>query len=73
MRNGHRADGRSMRVDLGGGAAGACELFGEERADGYPSTDEPVVECDSIVVPAGEVTALVGANGSGKRPYSALE
>ncbi|WP_233204181.1 ABC transporter ATP-binding protein [Halegenticoccus soli] len=44
----------------------ACELCGEDLAVGYPSTDEPVVECESVVVPAGEITALVGPNGSGK-------
>ncbi|MFC7154502.1 ABC transporter ATP-binding protein [Halomarina halobia] len=44
----------------------ACELHGEELVLGYPSTDEPVVQCDTIVVPAGEITALVGPNGSGK-------
>jgi iron complex transport system ATP-binding protein len=41
-------------------------LVGEELAIGYPTTDEPVVECDRLDVPAGEVTALVGPNGSGK-------
>ncbi|WP_458186775.1 ABC transporter ATP-binding protein [Haladaptatus sp. NG-WS-4] len=46
--------------------ADASELLGENLAVGYPDTDEPVVECESIVVPAGEVTALVGPNGSGK-------
>jgi len=44
----------------------ASELVGEDLAVGYPTTDEPVVECDTLVVPAGEVTALVGPNGSGK-------
>ncbi|WP_224332243.1 ABC transporter ATP-binding protein [Haloprofundus halobius] len=44
----------------------ATELVGENLAIGYPTTPEPVVECDSVVVPAGEVTALVGPNGSGK-------
>jgi iron complex transport system ATP-binding protein len=44
----------------------ASELVGEELAIGYPTTDEPVVECQNVVVPAGEVTALVGPNGSGK-------
>ena len=44
----------------------ASELVGEELAVGYPATDEPVVECETVVLPAGEVTALVGPNGSGK-------
>ena len=42
------------------------ELVGANLAVGYPSTDEPVVECANVVIPAGEVTALVGPNGSGK-------
>ncbi|MFC6731719.1 MULTISPECIES: ABC transporter ATP-binding protein [unclassified Haladaptatus] len=42
------------------------ELVGEALEIGYPTTDEPVVECDTVVLPAGEVTALVGPNGSGK-------
>ncbi|UPW02306.1 ABC transporter ATP-binding protein [Halorussus gelatinilyticus] len=46
--------------------ASASELVGEELAIGYPTTEEPVVECQNVVVPAGEVTALVGPNGSGK-------
>ncbi|WP_227357019.1 ABC transporter ATP-binding protein [Haladaptatus salinisoli] len=44
----------------------SSELLGKELEIGYPDTDEPVVECESIVVPAGEITALVGPNGSGK-------
>lgn len=43
----------------------ASELFGEELAIGYP-TSGIIVECNSIVLPAGEITALVGPNGSGK-------
>ena len=46
--------------------SGASELVGEDLAIGYPTTDEPVVECANVVIPAGEVTALVGPNGSGK-------
>ncbi|MFA1609861.1 ABC transporter ATP-binding protein [Halobellus rubicundus] len=44
----------------------AVELRGEGLAIGYPTTDEPVVECETVLLPAGEVTALVGPNGSGK-------
>ncbi|MDS0283644.1 ABC transporter ATP-binding protein [Haloarcula onubensis] len=42
------------------------ELVGDDLAIGYPTTDEPVVECERVLLPAGEVTALVGPNGSGK-------
>ncbi len=42
------------------------DLVGRDLAVGYPDTDEPVVECERVVLPAGEVTALVGPNGSGK-------
>jgi len=38
----------------------------ENVAVGYPSTDEPVVDCETVTLPAGEITALVGPNGSGK-------
>ncbi|MFC7071720.1 ABC transporter ATP-binding protein [Halovenus rubra] len=45
---------------------GPSKLVGENLAIGYPTTDEPVVECNNVVLPEGEVTALVGPNGSGK-------
>ncbi len=47
-------------------ATDSTELVGEDLAIGYPTTAEPVVECDRVLLPAGEVTALVGPNGSGK-------
>ena len=47
-------------------ATSAPELIGEDLAIGYPTTEEPVVECETVAIPAGEITALVGPNGSGK-------
>ncbi|NHX36389.1 MULTISPECIES: ABC transporter ATP-binding protein [Halolamina] len=41
------------------------DLTVEDVALSY-GDDDPVVETDKLVVPAGEVTALVGPNGSGK-------
>ena len=44
----------------------ALELRGEDLVLSYPDSEEPVIDGESIVAPAGEVTALVGPNGSGK-------
>jgi iron complex transport system ATP-binding protein len=53
-RNGHRP------------AGAASEFLGEELVISYPTTEEPVIDGESLRVPPGEVTALVGPNGSGK-------
>lgn len=41
-------------------------LVGDRLTLSYPTSDDPVVECDRIDIPRGEITALVGPNGSGK-------
>ncbi|WP_313690913.1 ABC transporter ATP-binding protein [Halorarum halobium] len=48
-----------------GPADDSPELFVDDVALSY-GDGEPVVEAETLVVPAGEVTALVGPNGSGK-------
>ena len=53
------------RSDAEDGADGNSELFVDDVALSYDGA-EPVVEAETLVVPAGEVTALVGPNGSGK-------
>lgn len=59
-------DGDAERTESADATDEASELVGEDLAIGYPTTDEPVVECERVLLPAGEVTALVGPNGSGK-------
>jgi iron complex transport system ATP-binding protein len=49
-----------------GEAPEATVLQGERLVLGYPGTDGPVVDGESIVAEPGAVTALVGPNGSGK-------
>ncbi|WP_257299646.1 ABC transporter ATP-binding protein [Haloarchaeobius sp. FL176] len=46
--------------------AAISELAGEELVLGYPNTDEPVLDGESMTATPGAVTALVGPNGSGK-------
>ncbi|WP_435098933.1 ABC transporter ATP-binding protein [Halarchaeum sp. P4] len=43
-----------------------AKLHATDLQVGYPGLEEPVVDCDTLVIPEGEVTALVGPNGSGK-------
>lgn len=45
--------------------ADASELMGEDLVVAYPGT-EPVIDGESLSIPAGRITALVGPNGSGK-------
>ncbi|GAD51297.1 ferrichrome ABC transporter ATP-binding protein [Halarchaeum acidiphilum MH1-52-1] len=43
-----------------------AKIHASDLRVGYPGLDEPVVDTETLVVPEGEVTALVGPNGSGK-------
>jgi len=59
------ADDASER-DEQSSAAPDANLHATDLRVGYPGMDEPVVDTDTLVVPEGEVSALVGPNGSGK-------
>jgi iron complex transport system ATP-binding protein len=41
-------------------------LVGEDLSLRYPNSDETVVDCTRLDIPAGAVTAIIGPNGSGK-------
>jgi len=41
-------------------------LFGDDLVVSYPTSEDPVVDCQRIDIPEGAITALVGPNGSGK-------
>ena len=50
----------------GGDGTDASDLTGEGLVLRYPSSEEPVVDGETLVAEPGAVTALVGPNGSGK-------
>ena len=52
--------------DDGADAADASDLTGDGLVLQYPSSEEPVVDGETLVAEPGAVTALVGPNGSGK-------
>ena len=54
-------DGETSDAD---GSSAGSDFEGEDLVVGYGG--EPVIDGESVAVPAGEVTALVGPNGSGK-------
>jgi iron complex transport system ATP-binding protein len=53
-------------TDLLAGDSDAGELTGKELVVGYPGTETPVIEGETIEIEPGSVTALIGPNGSGK-------
>jgi iron complex transport system ATP-binding protein len=64
VRNDAGADGDDSGRVEGDDPVADAALFATDLQLGYG--DGVVVDCDNIVVPEGEVTALVGPNGSGK-------
>lgn len=59
-----QTDGIDAEISDATGSAAGSDFEGEGLVVGYG--DEPVIDGESVAVPAGEVTALVGPNGSGK-------
>ncbi len=51
---------------LSAGDQRGCDVAAEELVLGYSGGDQPVIDGESVSIPASRVTALVGPNGSGK-------
>lgn len=57
---------RADRVEATAETETRSALFGDDLEVTYATADEPVVTCDRVDIPEGEITAFVGPNGSGK-------
>ncbi|WP_254522062.1 ABC transporter ATP-binding protein [Natrinema caseinilyticum] len=62
----HDANGEPDRITDEDGVAVESALVGDDLELSYPTSEEPIVECARLDVPAEAVTALVGPNGCGK-------
>lgn len=58
------AEGGSSDLLVSSGDVG--ELAGKDLVIGYPGTETPVIDGETIKIEPGSVTALIGPNGSGK-------
>jgi iron complex transport system ATP-binding protein len=62
----NRAEDESGQQPDADTAPSASTLTGDQLVLGYPGTDQPIIDGETISAERGAVTALVGPNGSGK-------